>query len=102
MRIHPVLIWHTLLHFFVSVFFFYLVFSFANEDDELNYLVFVYMVCVALFGWLGPFLISKELKVELRHPRYFAGSFIILFSNLFIPYLGLLFTIQLQKWLHVL
>jgi prolipoprotein diacylglyceryltransferase len=102
MRIHPVLILQTLLHFFVSVIFFYLIFSYADEDNEAGYLTFAYLVCIALFRFIGPLLISRNIKVEFNQPKYVAGSFLILFLNLFVPYLGLLFTFRLENWLRAL
>lgn len=102
MRIHPALIWQTLLHFFVAVLLFHLVYSYADEENYRAYSKGVFSTCIILFALIGPMLIRNWIKIELNHPRYVIGSFIILFFNLFVPLIGYFAYMKLMKVLDAL
>lgn len=88
MRIHKVLIKHTVGHLVVSaLLFLWINYYTSNKEPGLFYFL-GYFGCLCLFTFIGPLFLSEKTNYEIRNDPFFGGSILILVLNIFTPFIG--------------
>ncbi|NCU02375.1 MAG: hypothetical protein GXC73_00165 [Chitinophagaceae bacterium] len=91
MKIHKAIVRDSFIHLLFSFAIFLLVnFYTKNEDAGLFYL-FGYFSCLAFFTMILPLFVSEKARRDVQIKPYWKGTMIVLFMNVFVPFVGALF-----------